>query len=75
MSDHLPVVSCEEAIRAFARYGFVELAGRGKGHAILSKQGRAVHLSVPRHRELKRGLLRSLIRRAGLTVAEFRDAL
>jgi len=32
-------------------------------------------LTVPRHKELKRGTLRTLIRDAGLTVEEFTRAL
>lgn len=38
---------------------------------ILVKAGVAVNLSVPDHRELDRGLLRGLIRDAGMTVEEF----
>ena len=38
---------------------------------ILVKPGVAVNLSVPDHRELDRGLLRGLIRDAGLTVDQF----
>ena len=45
---------------------------RQKGsHIILKKAGVAGHLSVPNHKELDRGLLRELIRDAGLTVDEF----
>jgi hypothetical protein len=38
---------------------------------ILSKIGAVANLSVPDHRELDRGLLRGLIRDAGLSVDEF----
>ena len=38
---------------------------------ILTKQGVAANLSIPDHRELDRGLLRGLIRDAGMTVEEF----
>lgn len=38
---------------------------------ILVKPGVPTNLSVPDHRELDRGLLRGLIRDAGLTVEEF----
>jgi hypothetical protein len=38
---------------------------------ILAKAGLPVNLSIPDHRELDRGLLRGLIRDAGLTVEEF----
>jgi len=39
--------------------------------AILVKPGVPVNLSVPDHRELDRGLLRGLIRDAGMTVDAF----
>jgi hypothetical protein len=42
---------------------------------ILTKSGTIVSLSVPDHRELAPGTLRKLIRLAGMTVDEFRDAL
>ncbi len=42
---------------------------------ILTKVGTIVSLSIPNHRELAPGTLRKLIRLAGMTVAEFRDAL
>jgi hypothetical protein len=35
------------------------------------KEGSNVSLSVPQHRELAPGTLRSLIRLSGMTVAEF----
>lgn len=38
---------------------------------MMTKPGSMVTLSVPQHRELDRGLLRALIRDAGLTVEEF----
>jgi len=38
---------------------------------ILVKDGVAFNLSIPDHRELDRGLLRGLIRDAGMTPEEF----
>jgi hypothetical protein len=35
------------------------------------KEGEIVTLSIPDHREVAKGTLRSLIRAAGLTIAEF----
>ena len=37
----------------------------------MTKDGALVTLSVPNHREVAKGTLRSLIRTAGLTVEEF----
>ena len=66
----LPVVSGREAVRAFAKAGWIFNRQRSS-HMILVKPGFAVNLSVPDHRELDRGLLRGLIRDAGMTVDEF----
>lgn len=67
----LPVVSGEEAVRAFARIGYEKDHQTG-GHIIL-RHAAPPHrrLTVPNHRELSRGTLRALIRQAGLTVEEF----
>ena len=66
----LPVVSGEQAIKAFSKAGWYPHRQVGS-HVVLRKEGSKVTLSVPRHRELKPGLLRRLIRDAGLTVEEF----
>ena len=66
----LPVCSGETAIRAFERAGWIQARQRGS-HVSLIKLGVPVLLTVPLHRELDRGLLRRLIRKAGLTVEEF----
>jgi predicted RNA binding protein YcfA (HicA-like mRNA interferase family) len=44
-------------------------------HIILIKDGQIATLSVPDHKEIAKGTLRSLIRSAGLTVPEFLDVL
>jgi len=70
----LPVCSGEDAIRALKKAGWVQDRQRGS-HVTLIKEGTAIVLTVPLHRELGPGLLRSLIRKAGLTVKEFRKLL
>ena len=65
----LPVVSGTEAIRALARVGYVVDRTRGS-HAWLKAPDRPP-VPVPLHPTLDRGTLRSIIRRAGLTVDEF----
>lgn len=70
----LPVCSGRDALRAFRKAGWQ--VGRQKGsHVTLIRRGTSVVLTVPLHDELDRGLLRSLIRKAGLTVDEFSDLL
>ena len=66
----LPAVSGREARRAFEKAGWVFDRQRGS-HMILSRSGVPVNLSVPDHRVLDRGLLRGLIRDAGMTPEEF----
>jgi len=70
----LPVVSGTDAVRAFEALGW-EVARRQSSHVILVKDGEAATLSVPDHDEVAKVTLRSLIRAAGLTVAEFVAAL
>jgi len=70
----LPVLSGERAVRAFQRAGWREDRQQGS-HVILIKSGHPASLSVPQHKELAPGTLRSLIRSAGMTVEEFRELL
>lgn len=67
---HLPVLSGRRVVRVFGRLGW-EVARQHSSHIILVKEGSMATLSVPDHREVARGTLRSLIRDAGLTVEEF----
>ncbi len=66
----LPVISGREAVRAFERAGWTIARQRGS-HVVLTKPGMLVNLSIPDHKQLDRGLLRSQIRKAGLSVVEF----
>lgn len=70
----LPQVSGRETVRAFESFGWQVVRQRGS-HVILVKEGSIVTLSVPDHKEIAKGTLRSLVRSAGLTVSEFADAL
>ncbi len=65
----LPMISGDELVSAFSRAGFVWDHTEGSHMILLHPDGR--RLSVPRHRELGRGLLRALIRDAGITREEF----
>lgn len=70
----LPVISGRAARKAFEKAGWMFDRQHGS-HMVLTKPGVTVNLSVPDHRELDRGLLRGLIRDAGITVDEFRSLL
>jgi len=76
MSSHLPVLSGRDAAAVFEKVGFRRLPGRGKGsHLVMHRSAPPTILTIPDHRELRRGLLRSLIRDAGLSVEAFRALL
>jgi predicted RNA binding protein YcfA (HicA-like mRNA interferase family) len=66
----LPVVSGVEAVKVFEKAGWTIDRQRGS-HVILVKDGHLATLSVPDHKELAKGTLRSLIRAAGLTTDDF----
>ena len=70
----LPLISRAKAIKAFHHEGWRVVRQSGS-HVILVKEGRDETLSIPLHHELKRGLLRKIIRDAGLSVDEFVDCL
>ena len=66
----LPNVSGREVVKAFVQGGW-EFARQKGSHMILVKPGHIASLSVPDHKEIAKGTLRSLIRSSGLTVEEF----
>jgi predicted RNA binding protein YcfA (HicA-like mRNA interferase family) len=66
----LPVLSGRKAVRAFEKLGWQIVRRRGS-HIIMVKDGEMTTLSIPDHKEVAKGTLRSLIRSAGITVDEF----
>jgi len=70
----LPVVSGKQAVEAFSKRGWKPDRRKGS-HIVLTKEGSPVILSVPDHKEIQRGTLRSLIRDAGLTLKAFINLL
>ena len=70
----LPAISGREAVRAFEADNW-QVARQSGSHVIMTKPGVPVALSIPNHRELKRGTLRGLIRNAGLDVQSFLELL
>jgi predicted RNA binding protein YcfA (HicA-like mRNA interferase family) len=70
MGSSVPVLSGREVVRIFKSFDW-EVVRQTGSHIIMVKDGEIATLSVPDHREVARGTLRSLIRTAGLTVDEF----
>lgn len=66
----LPTLSGREVIKIFGKDGWQMIRQRGS-HMILVKNGHMATLSVPDHKEVAKGTLRSLIRSSSLTSEEF----
>lgn len=66
-------VKAGAAIRAFERLGFEVDRVRGSHYILLHPDGRFV--SIPRHREVKPGLLLNQLKRAGISWEEFEEHL
>jgi predicted RNA binding protein YcfA (HicA-like mRNA interferase family) len=70
MPSALPILSGREVVRVFESLEW-HIARQSGSHIVMVKEGEIVTLSIPDHREVAKGTLRSLIRTAGLTMAEF----
>jgi len=71
----LPIISGKEAVRAFEKDGW-RIARRARSrHIIMKKEGVVATLSIPEHKVLDRGLLRSLIRDAYISIEKFDELL
>ena len=72
MSYRLRLCSGVEAVRKFKRAGWMVDRQAGS-HVMLVKPDYLYTLSVPQHKELGIGLLKSLLRQANLSVEKFND--
>jgi len=62
-------ISGKDAVKVFKKFGYIVDHQTGS-HIILYHKSRPT-LSIPDHKELAPGLLRGLIRKCGISVAEF----
>lgn len=71
----LPVTSGINAVKVFAKIGY-RVDHQTGSHMILRNDTYPNRrLTVPRHKTLSKGMLRKLIKQAGLSVQEFIDLL
>ena len=66
----LPQLSGRECVTILQRFGFRVVRQRGS-HIILRRDEPFAQVVVPDHKQLDRGMLRAIIRQAGLSVDEF----
>ncbi len=70
----LPNLSGKEVVKTFENLDW-EVSRQSGSHIVLTKDGEMASLSVPNHKEVAKGTLRSLIRHANLTIDEFVKAI
>ena len=71
--SRLPIISGKEVVKALVRIGYY-IRGRESSHVHLRHPSRPP-LTVPDHREVAKGTLRTIIRDAGLSKDQFVDLL
>ena len=71
--SRLPMISGDDLVRALRKVGYEWDHTEGSHMILLNAASR--RLSVPRHRELGRGILTKFIKQAGLTREEFLELL
>jgi len=73
--SRLPVVSGKTLCKILARLGY-EIDHQTGSHIILrNRHAPYRRLTVPNHKEIAKGTLRSILRETGLTIEEFRALL
>jgi predicted RNA binding protein YcfA (HicA-like mRNA interferase family) len=70
----LSVISGRKLVKVFSKFGWREVR-RNSSHIILVKPENIVTLSIPDHKEVAIGTLRSLLRSADITIDEFNNSL
>jgi len=74
MSQKLPILSGSEIVKRLRHFGF-ELDRPVGSHQILRRQKPpAMTLSVPAHKNVKKGTLASILRQANIPLEEFLKA-
>ena len=72
----MPQLSGEELVKALCRLGFFVHHHYRSSHIVLRHQTfLAPRVTVPNHKVIKKGTLKSILRQAGITLDELREVL
>jgi predicted RNA binding protein YcfA (HicA-like mRNA interferase family) len=66
--------SGNQIVKALRRIGFVVDHQRGS-HIFMHNLERNISVIVPNHKEVKKGTLNSIIKKAGITIDELKDLI
>lgn len=72
--SNLPRISGRDCIKALEKIGFF-FKRQESSHIVLRRNEPFCQVVVPDHKELDRGILRAIIRAAGLGVEEFKKLM
>lgn len=75
MSQSLPAITGREVLKTLVGVGFVHISTKGSHAKVAHPDGRVAVVPMHGGRNIPRGTLGSILRRAGLTVMEFRALL
>ena len=70
----LPSISGQECIKALTKIEFYFKRQEGS-HIILRRDNPFCQITVPNHKNIDRGALRSIIKQTGLSINDFNDLL
>jgi predicted RNA binding protein YcfA (HicA-like mRNA interferase family) len=70
----LPLLKPSQVVKAFENLGW-EIARQKGSHIIMTREGHIATLSILKHKEIARGTLRGLIKRAGLSIEELIESI
>jgi predicted RNA binding protein YcfA (HicA-like mRNA interferase family) len=70
----LPCLSGGDVVKVFQSFGWSVARQRGS-NIVMVKDGEPATLSIPDHREIAKGTMRSLIHSANLTIDQFLSSL
>jgi predicted RNA binding protein YcfA (HicA-like mRNA interferase family) len=75
LTDRLPTLTPQRIVKALKRAGFVEVDQKGS-HLLLEHPETKLQTTVPMHgRDLKRPLMKAILKQAGLSEKMFRELL
>ncbi len=72
MSPKLPVIKAEELIKLLEHKGFMKVSQKGSHVKMRSENGEIVIIPIHSGKNIKSGLLLSILNRAGIDVSELR---
>ena len=70
----MPLLRPHQVVKVFEGFGW-QVARQKGSHIIMTKERHIATLSIPNHRQVARGTLRSLVQKSGLTIEQFLGAI